>query len=110
MNGDGCNYFYKVEAEWICIDGKKCVNVNDADGLKVLCGNGKVEGPEGCDDGNTLDGDGCKVENEWNCKILSPLDKKSNCKKQLNGNNYCGDGKEECDDGFPLVNGDGCSI
>lgn len=107
-----------MEAEWICIDGKNCINVNDENGLKVLCGNGKVEGAETCDDGNTLDGDGCssrcKTESGWDCKSYSPLEKRSYCKKLINGNSYCGDGviqgNEECDDGFPVIGGDGCSI
>ena len=29
-----------------------------------VCGNGVIEYPESCDDGNTVDGDGCSAECE----------------------------------------------
>lgn len=55
-----------------------------------VCGNGTIESPEECDDGNTVSGDGCS----------------SGCKKE-----FCGDGVvqsgEQCDDGNN-TNGDGC--
>jgi TonB family protein len=58
-----------------------------------VCGNGKLERGEECDDGNTLDADGCSST----CQIEPPA---------------CGNGKveagEQCDDGN-LVDGDGCS-
>ena len=58
-----------------------------------VCGDGIVSGDEQCDDGNTIDGDGCSKK----CKIEQ---------------SYCGDGKtdpgEGCDDGNN-VDGDGCS-
>lgn len=58
-----------------------------------VCGNAVIESPEQCDDGNTINGDGCTAQ----CEIESPL---------------CGNGTvdpgEQCDDGN-LVNGDGCS-
>jgi cysteine-rich repeat protein len=96
VNGDGCNYFCQVEPDWICIDGKICINVRDPNQFKVLCGNGKVEGAEVCDDGNTLEGDGCssvcKVESGWECGTYSPLESKSYCRRIINSNSYCGDG------------------
>jgi cysteine-rich repeat protein len=58
----------------------------------AVCGDGVVEAPEECDDGNLIDGDGCS----------------STC--QIEG--VCGDGVvdpgEQCDDDN-LVDGDGCS-
>lgn len=58
----------------------------------VLCGNGVLDTDEECDDGNTVNGDGCTAQ----CK-MEP---------------FCGDGilntGEECDDGN-AVNGDGCT-
>jgi len=57
------------------------------------CGDGFTTAPEQCDDGNTLDGDGCNAT----CQL-----------------EYCGDdivnnnGTETCDDGN-TVGGDGCS-
>ena len=59
----------------------------------IRCGNEVLEAPEECDDGNTINGDGCNAQ----CII-----------------EYCGDGTvnnngaEQCDDGNN-VDGDGCS-
>jgi cysteine-rich repeat protein len=55
-----------------------------------VCGDGVTEGPEGCDDGNVVDGDGCD----------------SNCVLEICGNGVLQTG-EECDDGNN-DNGDGC--
>jgi len=62
-----------------------------------VCGNGLLEAPETCDDGNTVSFDGCSAA----CTI-----------EQSIVISVCGDGivsgAEECDDGN-LINGDGCS-
>jgi cysteine-rich repeat protein len=71
-----------------------------------MCGNRVVTSDETCDDGNTVDGDGCAgdcgaIESGWRCRVpgtpCTPI---------------CGDGirkgSEECDDGNTL-SGDGCS-
>ncbi len=61
----------------------------------AICGDGRVEGAEQCDDGNQVDGDGCQAD----CR--------------LPGSNpaLCGNGAldfgEACDDGN-LTGGDGC--
>jgi cysteine-rich repeat protein len=59
-----------------------------------VCGNGITEIPEQCDDGNSINGDGCSSS----CTIEQPP--------------ACGNGVleagEQCDDGN-AVNGDGCS-
>jgi cysteine-rich repeat protein len=66
----------------------------DAVPATPVCGNGRVEMPEECDDGNTRNEDGCD----------------STCKYE-----YCGDGVvqaplgEQCDDGG-YRNGDGCDM
>jgi len=56
------------------------------------CGDGIVQEPEECDDGNIINGDGCNV--------LCQLE-------------FCGDGivqaPEQCDDGN-IINGDGCNV
>ena len=59
-----------------------------------VCGNGEVEQGETCDDGNTVDGDGCEADCTPTPRVPA-----------------CGDGivdeGEACDDGN-LVDGDGC--
>ncbi len=55
------------------------------------CGDGVVEGDELCDDGNTVDGDGCSAD----CQLLC-------------GNGVVDDG-EACDDGN-LIGADGCEV
>lgn len=71
------------------------------------CGDGKRGPTEVCDDGNTVDGDGCsadcqRIEEGYLC-----FDPGEYCVKIV-----CGNGKlepgEECDDGN-TVDGDGCS-
>jgi cysteine-rich repeat protein len=69
---------------------------------QTVCGDGKVEGTEACDDGNTLPNDGCSptCHFEPNCSSAT-----GTCTSK------CGDGlvvNEECDDGN-TTNGDGCS-
>ena len=76
-------------------DGNGAADCNDlacavATACQPVCGNGKIEAGETCEDGNKLDGDGCD----------------SNCTKTA-----CGNGiksmNEGCDDGN-TVSGDGC--
>ncbi len=66
------------------------------DAVFQRCGNGKVEGSEVCDDGNTDDGDECSAD----------------CSTGLSESRPCGNGKidgnETCDDGNQ-IGGDGCS-
>ena len=71
----------------------------------AVCGNGSLEGIEGCDDGNAAPGDGCSaacaVETGFVCSFTPSV-----CEP------ICGDGLvvagETCDDAN-VVNGDGCS-
>jgi fibro-slime domain-containing protein len=75
--------------------------------IQLICGNGKLEGAEECDDGNTTPGDGCtaqcKRETDYNCPTPG-----SPCVSTV----VCGDGRisgnEVCDD-FNTKDGDGCS-
>ncbi|MGC4000744.1 MAG: DUF4215 domain-containing protein [Anaeromyxobacter sp.] len=75
-------------------------------GTDAVCGNGKVEIGEICDDGNRTDGDGCK----GNCLEQDPdyICSDGKCVKYV----ICGDGQlqgdEACDDGNTNA-GDGCS-
>lgn len=59
------------------------------------CGNGRVEGAEGCDDSNTRPRDGCSAT----CEVEPCA-----CGDRV----LCRDGSEECDDGN-TQDGDGCS-
>jgi fibro-slime domain-containing protein len=71
------------------------------------CGNGILEGSEGCDDGNTKSGDGCTsacvIEQHWTCPTAG---------KPCVHDVICGDGMiegmEACDDGNTM-GGDGCA-
>jgi len=60
--------------------------------IEPLCGNGKINPGEGCDDGNVADGDGCTAK----------------CLVNVCGDNVLWKGKEQCDDGN-IISGDGCS-
>ena len=70
----------------------------------AVCGDGVVEGLEGCDDANTTAGDGCsaacEIESGWSCPTPGAA-----CSE------ICGDGlvvgAESCDDGNTTP-GDGC--
>jgi cysteine-rich repeat protein len=67
--GDGCSASCRVEAGWACARGAAAGPW--AWGCATMCGDGVVAGPEECDDGNALDGDGCgpacRVETGWAC-------------------------------------------
>ncbi|MCC7343800.1 MAG: DUF4215 domain-containing protein, partial [Deltaproteobacteria bacterium] len=73
----------------------------EAGGFKVPagCGDGKLAAPEECDDGNTVDGDGCDAQCRQEMKPIFPLEPE------------CGNGipskGEACDDSNTL-DGDGC--
>jgi cysteine-rich repeat protein len=66
--------------------------VGDAAAPEGRCGDGRQGSGETCDDGNTIDGDGCD----------------SNCTVTACGNGVISTG-EQCDDGNQ-VNGDGCDL
>jgi fibro-slime domain-containing protein len=110
-SGDGCSGdCAAIEPGYTCnVAGTPCVPTTE----QPVCGNGKLETGEQCDDGNTSKDasapDGCtadcKLEPGWSCPkpgaACVPLA-------------YCGDGivqtslSETCDDGN-AVPGDGCS-
>ncbi len=76
-------------------------------GPQAVCGNGKLEDGESCDDGNARPGDGCsglcRVEPNFTCPTVG-----SPCRSTI----VCGDGNvqggEACDD-MNAASGDGCS-
>ena len=72
-------------------DGDNLYDGNDPDcAPQAVCGNGILEEGEECDDGNTVNGDGCQAD----------------CMLPACGDNIV-DAGEQCDDGN-TVNGDGC--
>ena len=92
----GCGINERCEGIGACKSGLSCIPVangaNEQDKVcSLICGDGLVfEAREGCDDGNTTDGDGCD----------------SNCQPSGCGNGLAV-GDEACDDGNN-INGDGC--
>ena len=73
-----------------------------------VCGNGKLEAGEACDDGNTVSGDGCSSD----CSAVEQNYVCPNPGQRCVLTMVCGDkkitGTETCDDGN-TVSGDGCS-
>ena len=114
---DGCNALCNVEQGWACAamgcsDLERCGSgVGRMSECSPVCGDGRRVswGGEGCDDNNTISGDGCsstcQVEHGFVCTGGS-LTLHDTCAS------VCGDGAcavdEECDDGN-RVGGDGCS-
>ena len=90
------------EATYLLTASNTCVQTN--------CGNGVVEDPEKCDDGNQIVGDGCGkyclIEDDFTCVMLPPSGP-SVCTPKCGDGKYYGLNGEECDDGN-LVLGDGC--
>ena len=89
--GDGCSPDCKVEDGWAC-DGEGC--------HRTVCGDGSIEGNEGCEDGNDDPFDACGAcQARPKCGVGA-------CEV------VCGDGilfpEEACEDGNTL-DGDGCS-
>jgi cysteine-rich repeat protein len=89
-------------------------------GVVMVCGNGTLEWPEACDDGNATNGDGCSAICQLEATpptgggmVLEPgplVQIKPEARLKLLP--ACGNGKvegsEQCDDGN-LTKGDGCS-
>jgi len=97
ISGDGCSSLCMVELGFVCTGGPSACR-------PTVCGDGKVEGAEGCDlgPGKNVPGSGCSpmCQLEPNCSAST-----GQCTSK------CGDGlvnNEQCDDGN-AVDGDGCS-
>jgi cysteine-rich repeat protein len=121
ISGDGCSATCQVEGGWYCFDpGLPCKETRCGDGVigYVLHtsttgaggagggGNFEYYAPEPCDDGNTVNGDGCgstcDIESGWFCPEPG-----GTCHRAV-----CGDGiidwpLEDCDAG-PNPANDGC--
>lgn len=112
QDGDGCNSTCQVETGWECTGATE----TSPDTCSDLCGDGVIGVSLGsdvyCDDGNTVDGDGCSmtcgVEDYYECSGGD----ESNASVCYD---LCGDGvtiimmgDEYCDDGN-IMDNDGCS-
>jgi cysteine-rich repeat protein len=89
-----CSSTCKYNDGWVCTGSPPSCH-------QTVCGDGRAEGSEGCDDGNTVSGDGCSPS----CHL------EPNCGAGGMCTPKCGDGiltNEACDDGN-TNNGDGCS-
>ncbi|MEO8211934.1 MAG: DUF4215 domain-containing protein [Myxococcales bacterium] len=100
--GAGCSASCTLEAGYVCDTppSTPVAPVPPAHCHKSVCGDGKKEGAEACDDSNVIDGDGCAAT----C-ALEPDCATGTCVSK------CGDGvrlsPEACDDGNTR-DGDGC--
>ncbi|MDC0118012.1 DUF4215 domain-containing protein [bacterium] len=98
--------------------------INIGDFSLSVCGDGVLDEGEACDDGNTMDGDGCSstcelesvcgngiLEGNEVCDDGNTIDG-DNCSSTCDAVYFCGDGilegNEACDDGNTM-DGDGCS-
>ena len=127
MKRDGCSEDCKIERYYKCEGmryGQRVQRLDPAsktpDRCYKECGDGIADVPLGrtgldprqCDDGNTVNGDGCDqscfVEPGWKCE--SKVDQLSVCELLPVCGNMVREWEkgEECDDGN-LANGDGCS-
>jgi cysteine-rich repeat protein len=104
--GEQCDGAANCGASCTCAAGYGPDPANRGFCAPVVCGDGRREGLEACDDGNVSDGDGCSgtclVEAGYTCFFFVVADV---CTAT------CGDGiraaTEVCDDGN-LIDGDGC--
>lgn len=76
------------------LEGLRIPNITKEPFVFATCGDGNLDTTEECDDGNTVDGDGCSA--------TCTLEETEEC-----GNGIL-EGAEECDDGN-TADGDGCS-
>lgn len=139
-NGDGCDSSCKIESGKPCnatapgatgdasCSSGVCNTTNGAPGTCEIkgCGDGRLDATEGCDDNNTVNGDGCdstcKIEDGKPCNVTAPgATGGASCEggmcDMVGGapgvcfSQRCGDSKiqkgEVCDDGN-TSNGDGC--
>jgi cysteine-rich repeat protein len=75
--------------------------------IPAVCGNGKKEGSEGCDDGNTAGSDGCTFDCKVEVGYVCPVPGQP-CVEALGCGNGIVTADETCDDGN-TKSGDGCS-
>jgi len=128
--GDGCTAACRIETGSPCAGDRDAACVSgvcdatespDRCELAGVCGNGVLDAGEGCDDGNTRDGDGCtaacRIEIGADCTadrdsaclsgVCDATESPDRCEPALACGNSVLDAGEGCDDG-DLDSGDGC--
>ena len=107
-----------------CVSAKKESMNNTANNQNNTCGNGIIDPGEQCDDGNTVDHDGCTsnciIEGFCGNSTVEPSEECDDgnykdgdgCSRECQLEKGCGNGRlevgEQCDDDN-VVSGDGCS-
>lgn len=82
----------------------------DAEEPKPVCGDGKKEGSELCDDGNMIGGDGCETDCTYTCKEgTAEGDKACDDGNPCTGTEKCGPGNV-CLKGTPLAESASCGM
>jgi len=134
VDGDGCegDCAFTCAAASDCDDGMVCNGAEDCDvsahlctagmppaagtacggGLvcrggscvSAACGNGAREGAEQCDDGNSVDGDGCDNDCTFSCAAAADCDDANAC----TGTESCNTTLHTCQAGTPLADGAAC--
>jgi fibro-slime domain-containing protein len=112
--GDGCNASCFTETGYLCTPTAGAGAVAETCTKVWVCGNGRVDPHEACDDGNADSLDGCSstcaVEPGFSCPKDPATSAGGKCAPAPMA--VCGnaiiEGDETCDDGNPTVN-DGCT-
>ncbi len=81
-----------------------CVKMNC---VAPTCGDGVVEPPEECDDGNTTNGDGCDDNCTFSCVSTDPTRDCASASACV-GNGACDDTTHTCTAGTPVADGAAC--
>jgi len=87
-----------------CGAGEVCIGGNCIAGS---CGDGLVEAPEECDDGNATSGDGCEASCTFTCLSTDPA-RDCAAADPCAGNGACDDTTHVCSAGTPLADGTAC--
>lgn len=110
VDGDGCSALCLVEPRYTCVGQPSVCSPVGPTPVEPICGDGRVDAPETCDDGGTIAGDGCggdcRTELGYVCTGAPSV-----C-SEIVGTAFCGNGivetGETCDDGDATA-ADGCS-
>ena len=105
-SGDGCSATCTFELLYSCSRADNTASSPDV--CTLNCGNGVIDIPETCDDGNVVAGDGCddlcSPEDAYICIGAGPCTHRCGNGALDSNGGYA----ESCDDGN-LVSGDGCT-